>query len=382
MPVVFPAVVIGGAPHCGKSVLTYLLSRALKQERIEHYVLRAAPDGEGNWFLDGGAGDVVRRIRQQHKTAFSPAFVAHVTRAVRERWLPLLVDVGGKPQGEQLNILHAATHVILLYRSAAQLQAWRALISQTGLQTVAELRSVRGQGAITRLHPILQGTIGGLDRQHPRQDATFGALLERLSAILAYPPERLRAHHFRRAPYPVLDIRDLAAALGVEATHWPPTALPAVIAYLQRQPGPRALYGPAPAWLVAAIVAALTPHPCAAFDPRYGWLTLPDLPTRPNDWIRWTVQPTPQAWLASAHLPRHLIEPDTLTAPALPADRRGVILDGKLPLWAFAALTRALAPGRAFLAVHDARRRQAVVVTADESAPSPGACLPMPLPKG
>jgi len=36
----FPAVVIGGPPHSGKSVLTYLLTRQLRALRVEHYVLR------------------------------------------------------------------------------------------------------------------------------------------------------------------------------------------------------------------------------------------------------------------------------------------------------------------------------------------------------
>ncbi len=45
----FPAIAIGGPPHSGKSVLAYSLSKALRARQVAHYVLRAFPDGEGDW---------------------------------------------------------------------------------------------------------------------------------------------------------------------------------------------------------------------------------------------------------------------------------------------------------------------------------------------
>jgi hypothetical protein len=45
----FPAVMIGGPPDCGKSVLMYNLFRTLRERGVQHYALRAAPDGEGDW---------------------------------------------------------------------------------------------------------------------------------------------------------------------------------------------------------------------------------------------------------------------------------------------------------------------------------------------
>ena len=44
-----PAVLVGGPPHSGKSVLIYSLSQALRARGIDHYALRACPDGEGDW---------------------------------------------------------------------------------------------------------------------------------------------------------------------------------------------------------------------------------------------------------------------------------------------------------------------------------------------
>jgi len=44
----FPALMIGGPPHSGKSVLAYSLTQALRARQIDHYLLRACPDGEGD----------------------------------------------------------------------------------------------------------------------------------------------------------------------------------------------------------------------------------------------------------------------------------------------------------------------------------------------
>ncbi len=57
-----PAVLIGGPPHAGKSVLFYGLTQALRERGIRHHAIRACPDGEGNWFQEGDP-DTVSRIR-------------------------------------------------------------------------------------------------------------------------------------------------------------------------------------------------------------------------------------------------------------------------------------------------------------------------------
>ena len=50
-----PAILIGGPPHSGKSVLSYYLSQALRRRGLLHYLLRTAPDGEGDWMQEGEA---------------------------------------------------------------------------------------------------------------------------------------------------------------------------------------------------------------------------------------------------------------------------------------------------------------------------------------
>lgn len=67
-----PAVLVGGPPHAGKSVLTYSLTRALRQYGIAHYVMCAAPDGEGHWSQE--TPEQVREIIRR-KGAFSDPFL-------------------------------------------------------------------------------------------------------------------------------------------------------------------------------------------------------------------------------------------------------------------------------------------------------------------
>ena len=42
-----PAILIGGPPHSGKSVLLYIPTIALHKRNITHHAIRACPDGAG-----------------------------------------------------------------------------------------------------------------------------------------------------------------------------------------------------------------------------------------------------------------------------------------------------------------------------------------------
>ncbi|MGC8838612.1 MAG: CRISPR-associated protein Csx3, partial [Anaerolineae bacterium] len=102
----FPAVAIGGPPHAGKSVLAYSLSQALRTREVQHYVLRAYPDGEGDW-ANEAQQDLVRRIRI--KDWGSPRWVDRISQDILNRHLPLIVDIGGRPTPFQEAILDCCT---------------------------------------------------------------------------------------------------------------------------------------------------------------------------------------------------------------------------------------------------------------------------------
>ncbi|NMD31540.1 MAG: hypothetical protein GYA80_07470, partial [Chloroflexi bacterium] len=137
-----PAIVLAGPPHSGKSVFGYLLANQLKELGIQSYLLRAVPDGEGNWFLEGDR-QVVLSLRMKHKTGYSRNFVEHMHGVIANRPLPLIVDIGGLPNHQQIQMLQACTHSILLYREIQELLDWRILLEGVGLLPLAEFQSNR-----------------------------------------------------------------------------------------------------------------------------------------------------------------------------------------------------------------------------------------------
>lgn len=359
-----PAVVIGGPPHSGKSVLAYSLTCALRECETPHYLLRAyPPDYEGDWFLSGEP-ETVRHLR--FKGAESAAWLPPLRRDLAARHLPLLVDVGGLPTPEQEQLLAACTHGILLTPDATSHAAWAARFARYDLMLLADLRSdLHGVNALAAESPVIQGTLAGLERGAQAQGAAFAALVARLAALFTAATEGLRRQHLASAPAELaVDLAALARQLGQDARRWRPEALPEVLDYLPERT-PLALYGRGPNWLYAAVAAHAWPASFELFDVRWGWITAPAL--------GWGV-PSERSGLAVAvrqrgectqldfrllHAYLDLAQAGALTAPVV--QTAGLILSGKLPHWLWAALARQYVEP-AWLAVAQPQLEGAVVV--------------------
>jgi CRISPR-associated protein Csx3 len=385
----FPAILLAGPPHCGKSVLSFMLTQRLRQRQVAHYLLRAVPDGEGDWFLEGEA-TLMRAIRTGHKTAYSARFVSHFCSIIENRWLPLLVDIGGKPQGEQFEIIRACTHAILLYRDEEERRSWRKILDDSQLLPLAELRSTQTEPeALLEVEPILQAVIGGLEREVDKrqQGKVFEALLERVGGICTYPAGELEAFHLSRAPLPALTERHLAQQFGLPDAEtnpiWQPEHLKRLKSTDKLKP-PYALYGRGPIWLAAMLLAHDPAAPAAIFDVRYGWISLPEkLESGDSPAICFDIQALESGfdWI-KIHLPDNILEMDELKAPRL-ADgavehNGGVVLSGKLPRWVCATLTRTLALVYAWVGVDDPRNKRVVVVHSQSPQQEVGDVLDRP----
>ena len=112
-----PAILIGGPPNAGKSVLTYNLTRELRRREIPHYVFRANPDIEGDWFLQGDL-ETVRQIQLKvwDYRHWTDIFREFVCRDLAHRYLPLIVDLGGLPKDADNCIFQVCTHSLLLLK--------------------------------------------------------------------------------------------------------------------------------------------------------------------------------------------------------------------------------------------------------------------------
>jgi CRISPR-associated protein Csx3 len=343
----FPAIFIGGPPHSGKSVLTYRLTRALRQRGVQHYVIRAAPDGEGDWTNEADQARV-RTLRV--KSDFTPAFTDFVCQSLTNRHLPLIVDVGGRPTPDQERIFGCCTHAVLLAPDADALAHWRALAARHYVPVLAELTSrLQGSPSITAMQPILRGIITGLEHSQTASGPAFDALVDRLTDILYVDPDELYRFHERRCSIEtVIHLDRLARTLNVAADgdeiRWEPQHVPTVLDYL---PGkvPLALYGRGTNWLYTAVALLAFPAPFAQFDPRLGWaharplqIGAPGLETplafrfdeSPN-YVHLQVLP------GSAYL--EYDELDAWRVPSLPASK-GLILSGRIPYWLYTSLAQ------------------------------------------
>jgi len=371
----FPAVLVGGPPHSGKSVLLYAVSQALRDLGVAHYALRACPDGEGDWSQEAPPPEV-RAIRI--KGAWTPVWVDRLCRDIRNRHLPLLVDVGGRPTADQERLFDECTHAILLTKDEASHAEWQARLDHHALPLLADLTSRQeGESQVRSAAPILSGVIAGLERHAPVANPALDALTAVLSQLFAPYQDHLRRRHLDAAPVEMaVDLDRLAVTLGWARPGakmiWLPAHLPVVLDYLPAAT-PLAIYGRAPNWLIAAL-ARLT-HPAAffSFDVRSGWAQAQPLRFGlPGPQAPLAVRSNEDAaWLhVACSLPRDYIDHSQLDEAAVPLapPAKGVILSGKIPNWLTAslALTYADAP---WLAVYQPMlQQQAIVVSAGAAA--------------
>ncbi len=375
-----PAVVIGGPPHSGKSVLAYSLTRALREREIPHYLLRAyPPDYEGDWFL-ASEPETVRHLR--FKGLPSAAWLPLLQRDIAARHLPLLVDVGGLPTPEQETLLAACTHGILLTPDPASRALWAERFTRYQLPVLADITSeLHGSQHLAARAPVLRGTLAGLERGQVAQGPLFAALVERLAAWFIQVTQGLPRQHLAAAPAELaLDLPALARQLGQDPQQWQPAALPEVLDYLP-QGQPLALYGRGPNWLIAALARYTRPAPCYLFDARMGWLEVPALPVGPalaTSPLQGQVEQLPQGDVWRVQLPTTYLDWTERTQLHAPVGEStaGVIFSGKLPQWLWAALVRAVSAP--WVAVYQPQLAGAVVVQGCTGHP-PGTVLSVTL---
>jgi len=378
----FPAILLAGPPNCGKSVLSFLLTYRLREMKVSHYLLRAAPDGEGDWYL-AGQPDVVQSLRIIHKKEYSSQFVQHMLSAIEDRPLPLLVDIGGKPQGDQFGIIKACSHSIILYRTEEQLTEWRKIIIEHNLLPIAELRSTLTEDESVLAHqPILQGVINGLERDDEKRNAgmTFGLLLDRVAGICSYDEAQIEREHERRAPYRIQNERELADRISVPVeggrTIWSPKHL-ARLSDLVPASQPLAVYGRGPVWLASALAARAIPSSFAIFDARFGWLYPPTVQfSQTNTNLETKIMPYQgdDIWLEIG-IQGGTLEPGELIMNPIPG-QNGIVISGKLPRWLFATIAHTLASDHDWVAIDDPRLNQAIVVHSQVPSVQVGDSLP------
>ncbi len=387
-----PAILIGGPPNAGKSVLFYSLTMALYERGIKHHIVRACPDGEGNWYQEIHRSldpENARLIKVQSKAEWTPAFVEGICRDLEHRHTPLLVDVGGRPQAWQQCILHQCTHSILLYRDPNDeaTHFWQQLLGSTQLLPLAILHStLQGASMLTEATPVIRGTLTSLERGTRAQGPVFDALMNRIAALFStYPLAELEQAQLQKAPAEPVVLLYLLRKFDAGAQEWKPAMLRLLAGELPSNK-PLAIYGKGPGWLYSDLAAQVGEQPFYQFDPRIGWMKPPQLEfgTEPAPkGLTYRLYENSYGQILSIKLNNEYLDylqAEGMHFPPIQAGR-GLILNGKMPLWLLTALVRLYRTAEVpWIACYQPQVKGAVIVLARSDEYAIGDVILMPIP--
>jgi len=359
---------------------------ALRKRGITHYAIRACPDGEGNWSQEIDQ-ETVRLIRM--KGEWSRAFVEGICRDLERRSLPLLVDMGGRPEESQSCILRNCTHSLLLLKHNEKdlSSRWQHLVTTHGLLPLAQLYSEQdGVSSLTAKEPVIEGTITGLKRGFVALGPVFDALVERIESLFTYSSEELDQASFDMSPTElVIDLRDALKKNDPQASRWLPGMIPGLLDDIPADT-PVSIYGIAPHWLYGTLAIHAGQQPFYQFS-RVGWVSPPTLliDKSPSSEITCSVRESADATVLNVEIvTKHL---DHLQSEHLPfppvATEKGIIFYGSMPSWLLTALARLYRDyGVAWIACYQPPLGQAVVVADRTGSHTPGDQVPLPIVSG
>ena len=384
-----PAVLIGGPPHAGKSVLFYGLTQALRARGIRHHAIRACPDGEGNWFQEGDP-ETVSRIRMPIRGEWPQAFVNRMCLDLEHRCLPFLVDMGGHPRESQACLLQQCTDSILLLRADREeyTRLWEHVVAEYHLSPLARVYSQQeGASIITAQSPFIEGTISGLERYNPSsaQGPLFEMLVDSVATLFqSHSGDREKIILEQAPTETVLNLYTSLRTFTSTSTSWRFEMLNPL---LERLPSntPLSVYGAGPNWLYAALAAHTDPQPFYQCDPRFsfGWTQPIALRISSEQFAEAAVETREyqDVTVLSVQFPyRHLeyFQPDPLPFPSVRPDA-GLILNGPLPFWLVTALVRLYKEaGVAWIAPYYVPANKAVVAYSRVMGYVLGDTIPLP----
>lgn len=141
------AILIGGPPNSGKSVLCHALNCTLKQKVKNIHLHRAQWDGEGSWFAEMENRALAEELSKRSRAQGSNRFFLHHAEAVsnmRQSMELVFVDFGGMPQPSDLVLVRRCTHYIIISREKDAIASWHDFCGRRGgLKPLAVIHSVQ-----------------------------------------------------------------------------------------------------------------------------------------------------------------------------------------------------------------------------------------------
>ena len=141
------AVCIVGPANSGKSVFLRELCKALNKTlgeefRTNFFLIRACPDGEGDWFGDLHPDEgILFRV----KKAFDDEFAQKISEDIRnmkKNKRVTLIDCGGRIDKRNQTILNACTETIIVSSSNEEMLKWEGAALASNLKIIVKILSV------------------------------------------------------------------------------------------------------------------------------------------------------------------------------------------------------------------------------------------------
>jgi CRISPR-associated protein Csx3 len=160
-----------GPPHSGKSVLVAALYRQLQRSlpveefQREVFLLRACPDGEGNW-----SSEIPPELARTHRfknhwdDEFARKVCQDLEKLAQNKRL-LLVDVGGKIDRRNQQILNCCTHAVIVSRDPNAVAEWRGALQAAEITVLAEIDSTLEEVCEVVEQKPLRLRLGPLERE-------------------------------------------------------------------------------------------------------------------------------------------------------------------------------------------------------------------------
>ncbi|MGC9504905.1 CRISPR-associated protein Csx3 [Baaleninema sp.] len=189
------AVLVGGPPNSGKSVLSNALRVAVTRSRpdLQVYLHRANWDGEGNYIYESQNRQVVKHLKQKNKYKIPDLpnadevldlyfqERARDTENIRQVIDLTLVDVGGVPDPVKLPVVRSCSHALIISSDPQAVRSWQELCRD--LQPLAVVHSVREDRCdLLQTSPYLELVAGPWERDRPA--SVPQPLLDRLLKLM------------------------------------------------------------------------------------------------------------------------------------------------------------------------------------------------------
>lgn len=187
-----PAILIGGPPKSGKSVLSRALDLTLESKGLKNtiHLHRAQWDGEGDWFADMENRNLAKALSKQYrgKPVNPQAFFqtqGRIVDEIRQAMNLVLVDFGGLPQPSDVILLERCTHYIIISSQPELIPYWHEFCGQQGkLTPLAVIHSVLEERLeVLQMKPYLEIIAGSWHHSQTRSipDVLWQRILSMIS---------------------------------------------------------------------------------------------------------------------------------------------------------------------------------------------------------